>query len=170
MFQQIREFFFLPLANNLPRLKVLDSVSYIFYKWAGLKVKGKCRIFGPLIIRPIGKANKIEIGTGSFLNTEIRFGCPDEKVVIGRNCLIGPRVCFETMNHNLRYEEGERRGGWSKSIILEDEVWIGCGVIILQGVTIGKGAVVAAGSVVNRDIPPHTIFGGVPAKFIKVVE
>lgn len=170
MFQQIREFFFLPVANNLPRLKFFDSVSYIIYKWAGVKVRGKCRIFGPLIIRPIGKANKIEIGNGSFLNTEIRFGCPDEKIVIGKNCLIGPRVCFETMNHNLKFEEGKRRGGWSKPIIVEDEVWIGCGAIILQGVTIGKGSVVAAGSVVNKDIPANTIWGGVPAKFIKTVE
>lgn len=53
------------------------------------------------------------------------------------------------------------------SIIIEDEVWIGYGVKILSGVTIGKGAIIATGAVVSNDIPPYTIAGGVPAKVIK---
>ena len=53
------------------------------------------------------------------------------------------------------------------AIIIEDEVWLGDDSIILLGVTIGKGAIVAAGSVVTKDVPPYTIVGGNPAKFIK---
>lgn len=53
------------------------------------------------------------------------------------------------------------------AIIIEDEVWLGANSIILSGVTIGKGAIVAAGSVVTKDVPPYTIVGGNPAKFIK---
>lgn len=53
------------------------------------------------------------------------------------------------------------------AVIIEAEVWLGANSIILSGVTIGKGAIVAAGSVVTKDVPPYTIVGGNPAKFIK---
>lgn len=54
--------------------------------------------------------------------------------------------------------------------MIEDEVWIGAGAIITQGVTVGRGAVIAAGSFVNCDVPEKTLFGGVPAKLIKKIE
>lgn len=104
------------------------------------------------------------------MNTEIRFGVPDEKVIIGKNVQIGPRVMFETVSHGLRYISGKGRGGWAKPIIIEDEVWIGAGAIILQGVTIGHGAVVAAGAVVNKIVEPNTLVGGVPAKLIQEID
>ena len=119
---------------------------------------------------PIGKSKNIEIGENTFLNTEIRFGCSVEKVIIGDNCQIGPRVCFETVGHNLKYIKGIKRSGNDKEIVVEDGVWIGCGAIILQGVTIGEGAVVAAGAVVNKDVIPKSIVGGVPAKLIRMIE
>ena len=77
---------------------------------------------------------------------------------------------FETVNHGLRYIPGKGRGGWTKSIIIEDEVWIEGGEIITQGVTIGRGSVVAAGAVVTKNIEPNTIVGGVPAKFIRKID
>ena len=166
-FQELRESLFLTLANHFTRLKILDPYRYIFYKLGGLKVHGKADIFGPLSIRPIGKASNIEIGRGTFLNTDIRFGCPSDKIIIGKNCQIGPRVCFETVNHGLYYEPDKGRGMSTKPIVVEDEVWIGCGAIILAGVTIGKGAVIAAGAVVNHSVPKMTVYGGVPAKHIK---
>ncbi len=163
----MKELIFLSLANNLPRLRIFDEVRFVIYRLAGLTIKGKCKIWGPLTIRPIGGAKNIEIGEGTFINTEIRFGVPDDKVIIGRNVLIGPRVMFETVNHGLRYIPGTGRGGWSKSIIVEDEVWIGAGSIITQGITIGRGAVVAAGAVVTKDVGENTVVGGVPAKLIR---
>lgn len=170
MKQYIQEALFLTLANHFTRLKFLDKRRYLLYKLSGIKVKGKCSIFGPLIIRPIGKSGNIEIGEGTFLNTEIRFGCPQEKVKIGDNCHIASRVCFETVSHGLKYDLEKGRGAYSKPIIVKDRVWIGCGAIILQGVTIGEEAVVAAGAVVTKDVPPRTIYGGVPAKLIKEIE
>lgn len=170
MLQHFKEAVFLTISNHFSRLAVFDNYRYLLYKLSGIRIKGKCVIFGPLIIRPIGKASNIIIGAGTFLNTEIRFGCLRDEIIIGQNCLIGPRVCFETMNHGITYEPKKGRGGWSKPIIIEDEVWIGCGAIILQGVTIGKGAVIAAGAVVNKSVPSKTIYGGVPARFIKNIE
>ena len=167
---RMRELIFLTLANFLPRMKILDKGRYIIYRMAGLKIRGKCTIWGPLTIRPIGGAKNIEIGKGSFINTEIRFGVPNDKVVIGENVQIGPRVMFETVNHDLRYAQGKGRGAWTKPIIIEDEVWIGGGAIITQGVTVGLGSVVAAGAVVTKNVEPGTIVGGVPAKFIRKIE
>jgi len=134
---------------------------------AGMNIQGKCTLWGPFTIRPIGGAKNIEIGKGVFINSDARFGVSSEKVTIGENVQIGPRVMFETMSHGLVYEEGKGRGGIAKPIVIEDEVWIGGGCILTQGITIGKGAVVAAGAVVTKDVQPNTVVGGTPAKFIK---
>lgn len=65
--------------------------------------------------------------------------------------------------------KGENTGydRFQDKCIIGNDVWIGCGAIICRGVTIGNGAVIAAGAVVTRDVPPYTIYGGIPAKFIK---
>ena len=163
----MRELIFLTIANNLPRVWISDKIRFIFFKWAGIKITGACTLWGPFTIRPLGGAKNIEIGEGTFINTDVRFGVPGAKVSIGKNVQIGPRVMFETVNHALVYESGKGRGGWTKPIIIEDEVWIGGGSIITQGVTIGRGAVVAAGSVVTKNVAANTVVGGTPAKFIK---
>lgn len=166
----MREMFFLALANGLPKFSLLDKFRFVFYRLAGIKVKGRALIWGPLTIRPAGGAKNIEIGAGTFINSNIRFGVPDAKVTIGQNVLIGPGVMFETVNHGLKHDPVAGRGGWSKPIVVEDEAWVGAGSIVLQGITIGRGAVVAAGAVVNKDVEPYTIVGGVPAKFIRHID
>ena len=165
----MREHLFMIIANNLPRLAFFDRMKPTLYRLAGINIKGKCTIWGPLTIRPIGCVKNIEIGTGTFINTEVRFGVPTARVVIGENVLIGPGVMFETVNHSLMYDEKKGRSSYAKAIIVEDNVWIGAGAIITQGVTIGLGAVVAAGAVVINDIRPSTLVGGVPAKVLKKI-
>lgn len=162
----MRELIFLTLANHLPRIRLSDRIRYLLLRWAGMKIPGRCTIWSPIRVRPLGGARNVEVGVGSFLNSEVRFGVPRDKVTIGRDVRIGPRVMFETAGHDLRYVPGEARGKTSGPIVVEDGVWIGAGAIITQGVTIGRGAVVAAGAVVNRDVEPETIVGGVPAKLL----
>ena len=72
----MRELIFLSLANHLPRLKFCDRIRFRLLRLAGLRIDGKCEIWGPLTIRPLGAASNISIGERSFLNTDIRFGAP----------------------------------------------------------------------------------------------
>jgi len=163
----MRELIFLGLANHLPRLSFFDRIRYLLLKCAGMKISGKCTIWEGVTVRPIGGAKNIEIGKGSFINTGVRFGVPMDRVVIGENVQVGPRVMFETASHGLQYVPGKGRGTTSKPIVVEDEVWIGGGSIIAQGVTLGRGSVVAAGAVVVGDVASHSVVGGVPAKRIR---
>jgi maltose O-acetyltransferase len=134
-----------------------------------MDIQGPCLIWGPLSIRPIGGARHIAIGAGTFVNTEVRFGGAQGGISIGRDVHVGPRVSFETVSHGLLYEPGGR-GYTSQPIVVEDEVWIGAGAIVLQGVTIGRGAVISAGAVVKDDVPAGTVAGGVPARVLRAVE
>jgi len=163
----VRELVFLTLANHLPRLRIFDKIRFLVYRWAGVRVQGKCMIWGPLIIRPIGGARNISIGKGTFINTEVRFGVPRDMVTIGEHVHIGPRVMFETVNHSLKYDPTKGRSRCTRPIVVEERVWIGAGAIISQGVTIGHGSVVAAGAVVTKDVQPNVVVGGIPAKKIR---
>jgi maltose O-acetyltransferase len=167
MFASLRELLFLTLANHLPRLAPFDHARYLVLRAAGVRVRGRCLVWGPLVIRPIGGARNVEIGPRTFVNTEVRFGVPTERVVIGADVLIGPRAQFETVDHGLVHVPGRGRGRTSRPIVVEDEAWIGAGAILLPGVRVGRGAVVAAGAVVTQDVAPHTVVGGVPARFLR---
>lgn len=105
------------------------------------------------------------------------YGAENEKLVIGNYCSIASGCLFILGgNHNFHtfssfpfraFFCGEQEA-WSKGpIIIDDDVWIGTNSIILSGVHIGKGAIVAAGSIVTKDVPPYTVVGGCPMKFIK---
>ena len=91
------------------------------------------------------------------------------KVIIGNNVLIAGATAIVGFSHVFKERSVEIRlqGYESKGIIIEDNVWIGHGCSILDGVKIGQGAVIGAGSVVNKDIPAYTVFAGVPAKIIR---
>ena len=88
------------------------------------------------------------------------------EIKIGDNCLIGPNVGIYTTGHNLNPVE-RYKTGFAKPIKIGNNVWIGGNCCILPGVTIGDGAVIAAGSVVNRDVESNILVAGNPLKFIK---
>ena len=107
---------------------------------------------------------RLEIGSRTFINSGVSI-CAQESVTIGKNCAIGNyTLIMDTDFHN---PADHTQQSISKPIVIEDDVWLAARVTVLKGVRIGRGAVVAAGAVVTKDVPPCTLVGGVPAKIIK---
>ena len=92
-----------------------------------------------------------------------------ESIYIGKNVLIAQHCYIGDIEHIFsdRNTPIKQQSNKSDKVIIEDDVWLGCGVKVMSGVTIGKGSVIAAGAVVTKDVPPYTLYGGVPAKKIK---
>lgn len=108
----------------------------------------------------------ITIGENVFINACCHFQ-DHGGVTIGDGCQIGHNVVFATLNHGLAPEE--RSHTYPAPIILGRNVWVGSNATILQGVTVGDNAVIAAGAVVTKDVAANTVVGGVPAKFMKYI-
>jgi maltose O-acetyltransferase len=110
----------------------------------------------------------IYIGHNVFLNVLCTILDCNE-VHIGHHVMIGPHVQIYTAAHDLQAEA--RIQGWevAKPIVIEDNVWLGGGAILLPGVRIGQNAVVGAGAVVSRNVPADTIVAGNPAKVIREI-
>jgi len=118
------------------------------------------RIFGD------SKTTCIIIHDNVFIGSSCHFNI-GEQIIIGSNSMIASGCSFIDNDHGTgRGQLLRTQLGKFKSILIEDDCWLGANVIVLKGVTIGKGAIVAAGAVVNKNIPPYEIWGGIPAKKI----
>ena len=92
-------------------------------------------------------------------------------ITIGSHVNLAQGITITALNHN--FDDSEKRidqqGISTKEVVLEDDIWVGANAVILPGVTIGKHAVVAAGAIVTKDVPPHSLVAGVPAKVIRQI-
>ena len=119
--------------------------------------------------------NGVHLGTGKNIsigdNSIIGYDCillQSAEIIIGKDVLIGPRTIITTGNH--RYSMNSKiidQKSKNEKVVIEDDVWIGAGVLILPGVKISRGSVIGAGSVVTKDTKPYTINVGNPCKEIK---
>lgn len=116
----------------------------------------------------VGSENAVlEIGNRVFMGrgTEIEVA---ERVFIGNHALIAPGVFISDHNHGMGNDlPMDEQKCEIRPIFIGNDVWVGANAVILSGVNIGDGAVVAAGAVVNNDVEPYSIVGGVPARLIK---
>lgn len=108
----------------------------------------------------------IQIGKNVFVNHACSF-LDMGGITIEDNVQIGPRVNLITENHPI--DPSTRKDLDLKSILIKRNAWIGAGATILPGVTVGENAIVAAGTMVNRDVPDNAIVGGIPAKIIRAI-
>ena len=111
----------------------------------------------------------IEFGDDVFVN-HFSYFMDGAKITIGNRVFIGPYVGFYTANHPLQAEPRNEGLERALPITVENDVWIGANVSILPGVTIGQGSVIAAGTVVNRDVPPNSIVRGVPGEVVGEID
>ncbi|QCX41045.1 acyltransferase [Aureibaculum algae] len=105
----------------------------------------------------------ISIGNNSVINKKVLLDGRGGKLVIGNNVDIAQETNIWTLEHDVHDDNHKHVGA---DVIIEDYVWIASRVTILPGVTIGKGAVVAANSIITKDVPSMVIVGGVPGKII----
>lgn len=114
-----------------------------------------------------GYSGHVSIGEGSLIGPYAILN-GQGGLDIGANALVGGHCHIVSGNHEYRDTNVPmaRQGFVSKGVVLEEDVWLGGGVKVLDGVRIGKGAIVAAGAVVNKDVEPFAIVGGVPARRI----
>ena len=136
-------------------------------------------LMSDLIGKPVGEGfglfppfytdfgKNITIGNNVFINAGCKFQ-DQGGIVIGDGALIGHNVVLATLNHDLAPEK--RQQLHPAPIRIGCGVWIGANATVTSGVTIGDYAVVAAGAVVNRDVPAYTVVGGVPARVIKTLD
>lgn len=119
----------------------------------------------------IGRNSRIHKNTVIGNRSGIGYGCEiNNGVIMGDNVMMGPYVVIYTQNHCTNrtdipmLEQGMKE---IQKVTIEDDVWIGARVIILPGVTIGKGSVIGAGAVVSKSIPPYSVAVGNPARVVK---
>lgn len=141
-----------------------EEIREIMGQLTGKKIDETFRLFPPFYT-DFGK--NITIGKDVFINSCCHFQ-DQAGIQIGDGAFIGHNVVFATINHSL--DPKENRKNEYAPITVGSHVWIGSNATILAGVSIGDWAVVAAGAVVTKDVPPRTVVGGVPAKVLKVIE
>lgn len=154
-------------------LRITAEINGSYHEPAQLRA-----LFSQLIGKPVDESfglfppfytdcgKNIHIGKNVFINMGCKFQ-DQGGIFIGDGALIGHNVVLATLNHAASPKD---RGSMIPAPIrIGKNVWVGANAVILPGVTIGDGAIVAAGAVVNRDVPENTVVGGVPAKVIRTI-
>jgi len=164
-------------SSNIETCKVFYTETHKGF--LNIDIGKDCIIEGNLVLYT--HSSKIKVGDRTFIGTDTSIYCYDE-IEIGNDVMFSWGVTITDTNaHSLISAERKKDvADWKKGaiykdwtnvkhqkIVIQDKVWIGFNSIILKGVTIGEGAIVAAGSVVTKDVAPYTIVGGNPATFIK---
>lgn len=145
-----------PMVMGIPSRRIRKW----YLKYLGLKAeKGVSILKDVTFMAP----NNIEIGKNSVINTKVLLDGRGAKLIISNNVDIARECLIWTMDHDPNSPTHSSR---CSEVVIEDHVWIASRAIILPGVHIGRGAVVASGAVVTKDVPPFCIVGGVPAKVI----
>lgn len=152
------------LSQQLNASDNIDDVRKYLSEIIGTEIDKSTTVFPPFYTN-FGKF--IAIGKNVFINHACSF-LDMGGITIEDEVLIGPKVNLITENHPI--DSNDRRALITKTILIKRRAWIGAGVTILPGVTVGENSIIAAGAVVSKDVPDNVIVGGIPAKIIKSID
>lgn len=152
------------LSTKLNASKHVDETREILSQIIGVPVDKSTTLFTPFYTN-YGK--NISLGKNVFINHACSF-LDLGGITIDDDVMIGPRVSITSENHPTDIET--RKTMVPSAVLIKKNVWIGASATILPGVTVGENSVVAAGALVNKDVPPNTVVAGVPAKVIKQLD
>ena len=152
-------FFINYIPNHIINRIPFYSIRHAYYRFV---LKIKLGLGSSIHMNTFINRNNIIIGKNTSINRRCYLDGRGG-ITMGDNVSISPEVHLITASHNANSSNFEY---YTKPILIEDYVWIGTRAIILSGVTLGKGCIVATGAVVDKDVEPFTIVGGVPAKTI----
>lgn len=140
---------------------VPTALRWVLLRAAGMRVD-RCGVAS----RVWFGSRRMTVGRGTFIGYGSMFDT-FAPIAIGRDCAIAMQTTFVTSTHRLGGPTKRAGEIETKPIVVGDGVWIGARATVLPGVTIGDGAVVAAGAVVTRDCDAHTLYAGVPARAVR---
>ncbi len=158
----IARFGFSKIGSNV----TIDGIPKFLFPCSNIILMNRVRIGSSCVFQGTENSEifideNVSINDGCFITSLF-------KVKIGKNTSIGEYTSIRDYNHNYSDKGNIKIQGYvGKEIIIGENCWIGRGCIILPGVKIGDDSIIAANSVVNKNVKPHSIYGGVPAKFIK---
>jgi len=144
-------------------LEIITKIRTFYYRIIFKSFWKNSWVFWKILVAASGN---IEIWDYSYINEWVALVAAS-KIIIWDHCHISAYSKLYTVGLDLSKKDYKMRSHISKDIIIHDGVWVGLWSIILMWVEIGEGAVIAAGSVVTKNIPPFELWGGVPAKKIK---
>ncbi len=159
-------------SAHLYMRKGYDRTLMYFYRHLFSKC-GKSVYFYPnssdFYYKHISLGNQVYIGPGASFHALISY------INIGNKVSFGPNVTIRGGNHSTHiigkfmadYQTSDKLPEDDQPVLIEDDVWVGTGAIILKGVTVGRGSIIAAGAVVTKNVAPYSIVGGVPARLLK---
>ncbi len=163
IFNRLRFLCFSSIASLLPATRSF-RIKALILQLGGVKAHISARIHSSVKF----DNEHVSIGQHTWIGGGSRIiGHKNARVTIGNFCDIGPECLIITGSHKIGSKERRAGEGVSNPISISNGTWIGARSSILGGVNIGSGCVIAAGSVVIKDVPKDTMVGGVPAKFIK---
>lgn len=137
------------------------TLRYLFLRWAGVGLERNVRFCGRGWVFGRGR---LLIGDATWLSPGVMvYTHIDADITIGNRCDIGPGVEFIPGTHDIGSANRRAGEGDARPITVGDGCWIGARTLILGGVSIGEGSIVAAGSVVTHNVPPNTLVAGAPA-------
>ncbi|UII25725.1 sugar O-acetyltransferase [Fulvivirga maritima] len=152
------------ILEEFNRTYDIPKARSIFGKLIGKTLDDSTTVYPPFYTN-YGK--NISLGKRVFINHACSFLDLGE-IVIEDEVMIGPRVNITSENHPVK--PAERKALDPAKVTIKKNAWLGAGVTILPGITVGENSVVAAGAVVTKDVPANTVVAGVPAKVIKEID